>query len=338
MEMLRIRERPAPGEIFSSWMAREAQALGKSLNGLINYVYRDWLYKKRDIDKFATGNTINKFADLMNVDILEAEKTSLYMKMSTISNIEKHPYSAEWVTHTNNIYTARKTNGNCFCPTCLSEDKVPYFRLAWRISFVTMCTEHDELLHDKCHNCKNEINLYRLPAGRECVTRCCWCDHDIRKSPKITGDYLTQYKKAQNYLCELLNKTTCGEKETKNIREYFKTLYYFLYMVTQQCNLFEGECRSLPEEISYIMGKQEKHAYFDAYSVAARMVLLERSFSLFNQVFKCNFKEHARLVGTEKLKNIRLVKQIPCTKWCEKHDYLSISKSCEHILEKALQD
>jgi hypothetical protein len=43
--------------------------------------------------------------------------------------------------------------GPMFCPKCLAQDAVPYFRLAWRFAFVTECVEHHCALLDQCPSC-----------------------------------------------------------------------------------------------------------------------------------------------------------------------------------------
>lgn len=43
--------------------------------------------------------------------------------------------------------------GPMFCPTCLEEDKIPHFRLIWRIGFLTVCSVHSRQLLDHCSRC-----------------------------------------------------------------------------------------------------------------------------------------------------------------------------------------
>lgn len=43
--------------------------------------------------------------------------------------------------------------GPMFCPSCLEEDAIPYFRLTWRLGFLTSCSVHSKQLLDQCPEC-----------------------------------------------------------------------------------------------------------------------------------------------------------------------------------------
>lgn len=51
-----------------------------------------------------------------------------------------------------------------YCPKCLREDKLPYFRRSWRLSFSTACLRHGCFLRDRCPACQAPLTIYRKPS------------------------------------------------------------------------------------------------------------------------------------------------------------------------------
>lgn len=75
---------------------------------------------------------------------------------------------------------SERTYGAMYCPLCLSEDKVPYFRLSWRLGFNTCCERHQVLYRDSCEHCASPpwpagcSGQYRLSPSFFCFSKC-WC-------------------------------------------------------------------------------------------------------------------------------------------------------------------
>jgi hypothetical protein len=73
-----------------------------------------------------------------------------------------------------------------FCPACLAEDEIPYFRKRWRVAFNTVCTKHGTMLCDRCPECGTAIAFHRLdmagPQSLEIgtVSYCHSCGFDLR--------------------------------------------------------------------------------------------------------------------------------------------------------------
>jgi hypothetical protein len=51
------------------------------------------------------------------------------------------------------------------CPECLLEESVPYFRRAWRVSYLVVCSRHRRLLLDACPNCGRPITYHLADFG-----------------------------------------------------------------------------------------------------------------------------------------------------------------------------
>lgn len=73
-----------------------------------------------------------------------------------------------------------------WCPHCLSEDDVPYFRYRWRFEFSLYCETHMVWLKDRCCHCGSltDLSLSGTKSHRRSVpksiTTCMACDADLR--------------------------------------------------------------------------------------------------------------------------------------------------------------
>jgi hypothetical protein len=63
-----------------------------------------------------------------------------------------------------------------FCPQCLAEQQEPYYRLAWRFSFLSGCALHGCHLWDVCPQCGKAMPLFSAPFT---VGRCALCQADL---------------------------------------------------------------------------------------------------------------------------------------------------------------
>ena len=63
------------------------------------------------------------------------------------------------------FHRSRHKFGLQICPLCLAEDKEPFYRKEWRLSWVTVCTRHNSLLLDRCPGCQAPIVFHRGDMG-----------------------------------------------------------------------------------------------------------------------------------------------------------------------------
>ena len=329
--------RPRPCELFSSWDTGTALNHGMNLNALNEQLLADCYFRLRDIDKYADSSIVSRLAAVTDTNLEDALKTSLYLRALPISTLDRNVNTARWITRVNNIYTTRRAYGLCFCPLCLQEDKEPYFRVDWRLSFVTMCVKHNCLLQHRCPWCKKEVNLYRIPAGSANLSICCWCGQDISKAPVLQSNCFTQYSKIQMYLIDILNKAHVeGGYGYKKIREYFLTLYSYCYTISMRHYEIGKGCVSIYQELSELLKKNETHFQYDAYEPIVRLIVLRLAFCLFEKNESCNFKIHSQLYAANNGERRSLLKDTPCGQWCSEHDYLGISKSCKRFIAEAM--
>ena len=73
---------------------------------------------------------------------------------------------------------SKKSFGQQLCPLCTAE-AVPYFRMSWRLGFVTACPRHGVMLIDRCPDCGvpiSPISGWNWKTGR---IQCWRCDHSF---------------------------------------------------------------------------------------------------------------------------------------------------------------
>lgn len=84
----------------------------------------------------------------------------------------------------------RKRYGLQICPVCLKEDKVPYYRKYWRVSYLISCPTHGIELYDRCYKCSFPITPHRVDMIEKSklatildINFCSKCFTKLSKSP-----------------------------------------------------------------------------------------------------------------------------------------------------------
>jgi len=75
----------------------------------------------------------------------------------------------------------RNHYGLMYCPKCLAEDKIPYFRKKWRYQFYNACPKHKVFLTDRCWRCYEKINFAKIIHNKN-LAICSKCEKDLRTS------------------------------------------------------------------------------------------------------------------------------------------------------------
>lgn len=98
----------------------------------------------------------------------------------------------------------RRNGGIQFCPTCLKEDNIPYFRLPWRFAWHIGCALHKAALLDRCPGCSAKVTPHRLPADAAHVAVCATCRTDLKdvNTEPCSPDALNFQKAAEQVALE----------------------------------------------------------------------------------------------------------------------------------------
>lgn len=137
-----------PGEVFSSWMVRGAALCRMPLRQFkAVWKIRSALHWIDSGITHLQAEAIAARASKVDANDLEASRWS------------SRSYFACW--HGLCLTTSPL---NCrpiyrYCPECLRNDEIPYYRKAWRLTFNYVCTEHGLLLQEKCPVCDQEIDI-----------------------------------------------------------------------------------------------------------------------------------------------------------------------------------
>lgn len=182
-----IRYKPFPDELLSCWLVRLAHGHGLKVQTFCNLMFGNrrqiW---NRDIDRLAPAWLIDELIlrtgtspEMAWGTTLRAYEGILYPKFRLSSTLR-------WILALKVYHRTRQGYGLQFCPACLSEDNVPYFRKRWRIALNTVCSKHGTMLFDRCPHCGAAVAFHRLDmAGAEAIdvaplSYCHSCQFDLR--------------------------------------------------------------------------------------------------------------------------------------------------------------
>lgn len=180
---------PYRDELLTSWLVRIAHANGLKAQTFCERVFgaqhQIW---NRDMDRLAPEWLLQTLAN-------GSQRTLTRVKATTLTEFEHilfhENHSAgqlKWVLPLSIYHRKHEAYGLQFCPQCLSEDKEPYFRRAWRLALFTFCPKHQVMLLDRCPQCGGPIVFHRIELGHpqqvdaETLAICWQCGFDLRSA------------------------------------------------------------------------------------------------------------------------------------------------------------
>lgn len=183
-----IRPKPIEGESLSSWRQRSAWR-----NGYTLFPVSSEKLRRIDPDVGLHETELTWLAGAHNLEVQSLRPLTLVGKLGLI-NYEVGPHSQPSWWLRSRVAGAKQKTGPMYCPLCLAEDEVPFFRLHWRFGFVTSCTIHDVELLDRCPTCREPM----WPGGAGIPSNLsprftsfcsCWsCGSEISNTQRIPAD------------------------------------------------------------------------------------------------------------------------------------------------------
>ena len=164
--LLPIHPQPQKEELLSSWITRLATE-----NRLYSHVFLKQLF---DFDEPVLTRDLDR---LESPALLQLISSATSHKIQSIEKLKLNSYEGEVFEHLNSIgnthwvlplkiyHRTRKGKGITYCPLCLKNDRIKYFRKSWRLAFVTFCNLHNCLLLDRCHYCHASVDYQRVGVG-----------------------------------------------------------------------------------------------------------------------------------------------------------------------------
>lgn len=165
---------PFEDELLSSWIVRMAYAHKTHPHTFVNQYlnYRPYSF-------FLGENDVT-----LNADMIKDIESKAYHKID-VRSLMLTTYSGilQENIYPNNpmiFFTHQK-----YCPICLREDKVPYFRKVWRTVFYNICHKHQCYLYEYCPTCHARLDISKMYDNQLPFTYCHRCGFELQKGRKL---------------------------------------------------------------------------------------------------------------------------------------------------------
>jgi hypothetical protein len=230
-------------------------------------------------------------------------------------------------------WSTTKMQGTRYCPSCLSSDNVPYFRLIWRLAVVPICVIHKEFLQSRCGNCQAPV--YLLIKNPYCdIGRCSKCGFSISKT-KVEMPTLVQGDQAYDAASKIADLVT-GKLTFKELgwqhsaRDFFGALKFLtgLLGLFQEGSTFEIRkiwkdtelaYRSLGEIWPLILDPAKLEAIAKTNQIRFNRTITQHTCPTFFQVYRTRIHDTIdwALVNTQIAKLADFSSTLAVRKWKE---------------------
>jgi hypothetical protein len=195
-----VEVRPAPGELLSSWLHRVAHANGvppRYFGAVLGAAGEAW---SAQLDRHLPEAVRRILLDRTSICPEKIDDLCLaYNPLSTLClRLRTRPQDA-----------GTSTAQSCwlqFCPTCLREDEMPYFRRSWTLATRVSCFHHGCRLRDRCPSCDQGLAPFRQ-ARLVPQQYCAFCDAPLAKP---TGPASPGARRLERLIDDLLRLDTAG--------------------------------------------------------------------------------------------------------------------------------
>lgn len=181
--------KPLEDELLTSWLTRTAIEHNRTLPQFISlFVRHDGSSTIRtDLDFQYNENLFKVLSQKSNLSFNQIYQMSLRSEEGHLFVCNDCLYSPKQIRK---LIDKRTHHGLMYCPECLKEDKIPYFRKKWRYTFYNACSKHKVFLTDRCWACYKRISLSKIKHMKE-LTFCSKCERDL--SDTLTSKISTSF-------------------------------------------------------------------------------------------------------------------------------------------------
>lgn len=174
---------PLEDELLSSWLTRMATKHFQKLSSFFTlFIKKEGsLVSRTDIDFLYDEKLFDYISLKSGLDKQNVLKMSLRSEEGYLFSCNNCLYPPKQIRK---LKDKRTHHGLMFCPKCLSEDTVPYYRKYWRYYFYNACTKHKVFLTDRCWSCYQEIRLDKINRFQE-ICFCSKCNRDLRLTTTV---------------------------------------------------------------------------------------------------------------------------------------------------------
>lgn len=297
---------PFEGEIFSSWFARCAYAHKTHPRTFWNLHFPK--------NKFIYSITSNIDATVSDeiLQVLSIKTSFSFLKLRNMTMKSYDGYlQEEIIRNGNNKFL---TNYR-FCPKCLEEDRIPYFKKNHRVIFSTFCEKHKCYLLDKCPECKTQISLFKMFNNELVYEFCSNCGFKLANSSINYLKNILEYK----FNCNLINILKKGYIQ---LGDYYIYSFLFFDVISHISKLILSSKKTNISGIDNKILKKisKKHflsskTFLSQISIKEQYVLFSIILSIFEE-FPKNFELFITQNNLSNFEMIRDIKVVPY--WYEK--------------------
>ena len=191
-----IHLKPLPDELLSSWLIRLAHAHGYKVETLCRILLGPranmW---NRDVDRSSQTKLMQSVMSATSASEQQFFQATLSSYEGTLSERYESGGTARWLISLAIFHRTRRRPGLMYCRLCLASDGEPYFRKKWRLSCITVCTQHGVNLEDTCPHCQATLMPHRADVGfhsfvptDRLLVRCYRCERDLRRGLTVPSD------------------------------------------------------------------------------------------------------------------------------------------------------
>lgn len=237
-ELWPVHPHPLPDELLSSWLVRTAHANGTKVQSFSNAVFESnhevW---NRDIDRLAPEWIIRIMAEKTATDLSIAHKTTLKRYRGILYDHATTAGIEFWIGSLHMYHRKRLGYGLSFCPLCLAEDIIPYYRTEWRVALQTFCPKHQIMMIDQCPNCHSPITFHRIEIGvdrwdlKKKLSSCSSCSYELSQTLPIKIPILNT--SIHNSWSDTL-KAINSDSKSNIIIEQLRVLHQFTKILTSK--------------------------------------------------------------------------------------------------------
>ena len=226
-----IHPKPLDDEMLSSWLVRIAILHGLEPSAFANIIWPVEQIWKHDIDKLADKKIVGMLAKKMATAPERVAQTTLRWYEGRLYEKHNSRGNTAWIMPLGIFSRSRKLYGLQFCPFCLAESELPYYRKKWRLACITACVEHGTALLDSCPACNSPIHFHLSRDSVDQMARCGRCGFDLRSATHCVSGISAGNIKRQRKLLDIME---AGWVEIPGVGPVYSHLYFnVLHLLTR---------------------------------------------------------------------------------------------------------
>ncbi len=200
---------PKDDELLSSWIVRLAIEHRLTPLAFTRSIFSSDNIWNRDVDYGLhpqNEKILKKITPIKSIDHLTFSRYS-----GVLFDGKGVPSFSPFIMQLGVYHRKRFRHSTLYCPSCLKNDKIPYYRIEWRLATSICCIKCGCFLEDRCPTCQFPIAPHRVKIGRiephEVDHTECWqCGTNLSSAAIKKSD--TRSIEIQKYMFSLMNGGT----------------------------------------------------------------------------------------------------------------------------------